>query len=59
MKKEERIFSILNKIDKCWSGTKGKITFCELLKLIDSNLNLGDLEFSQALDKYIEDNKIK
>lgn len=59
MTKSERIFSILNKLDKSWSGTKGKITFCELVNLIAKNESLGDLEFSKAMDNYIEEHKIK
>lgn len=59
MKKQERAFAILNKLDRVYNGTKGKITFCELFKILIPNLDLDDLEFSKAMDEYIELNKIK
>lgn len=59
MKKEERIFTILNKLNRVWMGSKGKLEFCEIVKLLSPNLDLSDLEFSKAMDEYIELNKIK
>lgn len=54
----ERIFPILNKFDRIYSYYKDK-TFCEVYTLITQNKQLSDLEFTQEMDKYIEENKIK
>ncbi len=59
MNKHERVFSILNKFDRVWSGTKGKITFCQIVNLVTNKEDLTDVEFTQAMDKYIEINNIK
>lgn len=54
----DRIFPILNKFDRCWSADKDK-TFCELYKAITQNKELTDLEFTKALDAYIDNYGIK
>lgn len=54
---KERMFPILNKIDRIWCNHPD-LQFCELLKLIvlDSKT---DLDFTKKLDEYIDDNNIK
>lgn len=66
MKHEERVFTILNKLNRIYMASKSKIQFLELIKMIASGnkmiepkLDLDDLEFSKAMDEYIELNKIK
>ena len=55
--KKERMFPILNKIDRIWMANL-ELQFCELVKLIvlDSK---DDLEFTKKLDDYIDEHKIK
>lgn len=55
--KKERMFPILNKIDRIWMANP-ELQFCELVKLIvlDSK---DDLEFTKKLDDYIDEHKIK
>lgn len=57
LERHERMFSILNKIDKIWMAHP-TLQFCELAKLIvlDSK---NDLEFTKKLDEYIDENNIK
>ena len=58
-KSDERMFPILNKIDRIWSHFRDK-TFLEVIKDFESKHNpITDLELSQALDQYIKDNNIK
>ena len=58
----ERIFPILNKVDRAWS-VKNDMTFCELyndiIALRPSGHKLTDLEFTKLLDEYIDKNGIK
>ena len=54
--KTERMFPILNKIDRIWNH-HSDLQFCELVKLIV--LDSTDLEFTKKLDEYIDDNGIK
>jgi len=56
-KNHERMFPILNKIDRIWM-TIPELQFCELVKLIvlDSK---SDLEFTKKLDDYIDEHNIK
>jgi hypothetical protein len=56
-KSKERMFPILNKIDRIWCNHP-ELQFCELVKLIvlDSKT---DLDFTKKLDEYIDDNNIK
>lgn len=55
--KKERMFAILNKIDRIWMANP-ELQFCELVKLIvlDSK---DDLEFTKKLDDYIDEHNIK
>lgn len=55
--KKERMFPILNKIDRIWMANP-ELQFCELVKLIvlDSK---DDLEFTKKLDDYIDEHNIK
>lgn len=57
IKSHERMFPILNKIDRIWMANP-TLQFCELAKLIvlDSK---NDLEFTKKLDEYIDENNIK
>lgn len=57
LKEHERMFPILNKIDKIWMANP-ELQFCELAKLIvlDSK---NDIEFTQKLDEYIDEHNIK
>ena len=57
LERHERMFPILNKIDKIWMANP-TLQFCELVKLIvlDSK---NDLEFTKKLDEYIDENNIK
>lgn len=57
LERHERMFPILNKIDKIWMAHP-TLQFCELVKLIvlDSK---NDLEFTKKLDEYIDENNIK
>lgn len=59
MKKEERVFNILNKWDRIWTASKSKTTFCELYKEVVGSSELSDLELTKKLDEYIDLNKIK
>jgi len=54
---KERMFPILNKIDRIWSANS-ELQFCELVRLIvlDSRT---DLDFTKKLDEYIDENNIK
>ena len=54
----ERIFPILNKFDRIYSHYKNK-TFCETYRLITGDKQYSDIEFTQLMDKYIEENNIK
>ena len=53
----ERMFPILNKIDRIWNHNSD-LQFCELVKLIISD-SYTDLEFTKKLDEYIDNNGIK
>jgi hypothetical protein len=57
LERHERMFPILNKIDKIWMANP-TLQFCELVKLIvlDSK---NDLEFTQKLDEYIDEHNLK
>lgn len=57
LKDHERMFPILNKIDRIWMANP-TLQFCELAKLIvlDSK---NDIEFTQKLDEYIDEHNIK
>ncbi len=57
LKDHERMFPILNKIDRIWIANP-TLQFCELAKLIvlDSK---NDIEFTQKLDDYIDEHNIK
>lgn len=57
IKSHERMFPILNKIDRIWMANP-TLQFCELAKLIvlDSK---NDLEFTKKLDDYIDEYNIK
>lgn len=57
LQRHERMFPILNKIDKIWMANP-TLQFCELAKLIvlDSK---NDLEFTKKLDDYIDEHNIK
>ncbi len=58
----ERIFPILNKLDRCWA-IKNEMTFCEIynsiIALRPEGHKLTDLEFTKLLDEYIDKNGIK
>lgn len=56
-KKTERIFPILNKIDRIWSANP-EMQFCELVKLVVID-GINDLEFTKKLDAYIDEHDIK
>ncbi len=57
LKDHERMFPILNKIDRIWMANP-TLQFCELTRLIvlDSK---NDIEFTQKLDEYIDEHNIK
>ena len=54
---KERIFPILNKIDRIWAKSPN-LQFYELVNLLTKN-NLSDNEFTKELDNYINENGIK
>ncbi len=53
-----RIFPVLNKFDRIWSAKLDK-TFCEIYNDITKGKNMTDLEFTKAMEDYIDGNKIK
>lgn len=54
----ERIFPILNKFDRIYTHYGDK-TFCEVYQMITQNKQFTDLEFTQVMEQYIGENKIK
>lgn len=57
----ERMFPILNKIDRIWTADasrKFSDVLLDVLSTSDSKI-MTDKEFSMLLDKYIEDKNIK
>ena len=56
-KNHERMFPILNKIDRIWSANP-EMQFCELVKLVVID-GINDLEFTKKLDAYIDEHDIK
>lgn len=55
--KTERMFPILNKIDRIWHANS-ELQFHELVKLIVLD-DINDLEFTKKLDEYIDEHSIK
>lgn len=53
---KERIFPILNKIEKIWSKNTD-LQFCAIVKLLKIEDNELDLVLTKRLDDYIDDNK--
>lgn len=51
----ERIFPILNKLDKLWNANPS-LQFCELVKLLNTEQYKNDLEFTKRLDELIDGN---
>ena len=56
-KSKDRIFPILNKIDRVWTSNPD-LTFCEMIESLKMG-NLDDLELTKKLDEHIDDNNIK
>ncbi len=56
-KSKDRIFPILNKLDRIWINNQD-LNFCELIKILKLE-NLTDLELTKTLDKHIDDTGIK
>lgn len=57
----ERMFPILNKLDRIWSANasyKFSDVLLDILSTSDSKI-MSDQEFSQLMDIYIEKNNIK
>lgn len=57
-KSKDRIFPILNKLDRFWTSNP-ELTFCEVVKTLGIDGNLDDLELTKKLDEHIDDNNIK
>jgi hypothetical protein len=57
-KSKDRIFPILNKVDRYWT-TNSELTFCEVIKALGIEGNLDDLDLTKRLDEHIDDNNIK
>ena len=55
---EEKVFPILNKLDRIWSSNI-KLRFCDIYRVITEGKKLSDAKLSQKLTKYIDDNNIK
>jgi len=55
---KERIFPILNKIDRIWTAND-KVPFCDLIKELFKEVPKNDLELTITLDDYIEKYNIK
>lgn len=55
--KEERIFPIMNKLDKVWSNNLDK-TFCEVYNELTGGKSLSDDEFSKSLTVYLDEHEI-
>lgn len=56
-KNKERMFPILNKIDRIWNNNP-ELQFCELVRLVVLDTKT-DLELTKKLDEYIDGNNIK
>lgn len=57
-KSKDRIFPIFNKLDRIWTNN-AHLTFCELIRKLELDNNLDDLELTKKLDEHIDDNNIK
>jgi len=53
-----RVFPILNKFDRIWTAKLDK-PFCEIYQEITKGKKLSDLEFTKAMEEYIDNNGIK
>ena len=56
-KSKDRMFPILNKIDRVWTNNPD-LTFCEMIESLKIG-NLDDLELTKKLDEHIDGNNIK
>ena len=56
-KSKDRIFPILNKIDRVWTNNPN-LTFCEMIESLKID-NLDDLKLTKKLDEHIDGNNIK
>lgn len=56
--RKERIFPILNKLDRIWAKNSDKQLIELLIEIIPKDV-INDLELTQFLDEYIEKNNIK
>ena len=55
---KERMFPILNKLDRIWNENE-QLQFCEVVNLLKLNENKTDLDLTKSLDKFIDENNIK
>ncbi len=55
---KDRIFPILNNLDRYWSNNP-HLTLCNVVKALGLDDNLDDLQVTKTLDKHIDDNNIK
>lgn len=55
----ERIFPILNKLDRIWYANHTMNFATLILDILGDNKITTDLEFTRLLDKYIENKNIK
>jgi hypothetical protein len=53
-KSKDRIFPILNKLDRFWTNNS-ELTFCEVINTLGLNSNLDDLELTKKLDEHIDE----
>ncbi len=54
----ERIFPVLSKLGRIWDKNREK-TLCTIYKEVTEGKELTDLEFTKALEAYIDKNGIK
>jgi len=57
-KSKDRIFPILNKIDRYWTSNP-ELTIYDVVKVLGLDEDLNDLEMTKKLDKHIDENNIK
>lgn len=55
---KERMFPILNKLDRIWNENE-QLQFCEVVNLLKLNESKTDLDLTKSLDKFIDENNIK
>ena len=58
MIEEEKIFPILNKLDRIWQSNL-KMRFCDMYRMISEGKKLSDSQLSKRLTDFIDKNNIK